>query len=456
MTIKVNRQQLTFLGFYILTVIGCFVLPSILNLALCLMFIVYLTVLGSNAVRKKNEKLVSELLVFPIFLSCVQNLYLALAADKLQSFELQIILTLNIIIAFMLPTFKLLIARNIKQYSDLVLAIIAIAIIAFVSLLISNVPITSFVSCLRNILAPFIYLYYGLTFGEDANYKAFKKYILVLITFVIIFGFLEYFTGYKIWDFLEIAKLWNLKGIVTNKYPSNWYSSEVIFGRAYVRRMVSAFADPVNLGTFLFAAFMICWYYKKYLLMCLTFVCCILTISKGALLGFLIFGVVFMWFKDRTKLTTIVAVSFGLVVGISLMRYGANSSAGLHLTMFMRALKVPFSYPFGMGVGSTGVLANVTGGNSDLAIMETGIGVVIAQLGIVGIVAYVYLFFKSCSIPKKFSNRDKLFLYTLIFSIFANAMFNEVALSPNSCGIYFLILGIWGGIQSRQEKDGVI
>lgn len=444
--VKIKPNKLRIIIFYIVTVAGCFVLPAMLEIALSGLFVIYLMIEGHNAIAAKDSEGMAFLLVFPVFLSCVQNIYLGFAVNNLTSLELQILLTLNILFAVALPAMRIVMTGALHEHRWCIVCIAGTLLYSVVLFTFNRVPAASFMSCLRNILAPFIFFYFGAMLGRNLDKGCFKKYILSLSGFVILFGLFEYAFGDIFWRAANISQLWNLKGIVTapDGFPSNWFTSEVIFGHPYVRRMVSSFADPVNLGTFLFAAFMLCWYYRKYILMLLTVVCCILTVSKGTLLGFLIFFVVLFWHRDRSKIGFITASVGALIVGITVLRYGAGSSAGLHVLMFIRSLKIPFQYPLGMGVGTIGVLAGVTGGTAaEPYIMETGIGVVIAQLGFVGAAIYMYLFYRMLKIPKFMPENQKIFLYTLIFSFFANAMFNEVALSPNSCALYFIILGIW-------------
>lgn len=451
--ININIKQITGIVFYLVTVAGCFVFPPTIEILICFLFIIYLMFRCHNLVVKGNGSGMSVLILLPVFLSCIQNLYLGLAVNNLQPFELQCLLTINILIAVALPTMRIIMTGQLHEYKWCIACIGGTLAYSLVLSVINSAPVTSFISCLRNILASFIFYYFGAVFGKNIKEKDFKKHILILIWIVVFFGFFEYIAGSGLWRKINISQLWNLKGIFTdpNGFPSNWYSSEVILGHPYVRRMVSSFADPVNLGTFLSAAFLLSWYYKKYVLMFFTLICCILTISKGALLGFLIFCVVFLWYKDKSRMGLTIALLGALAIGIAMLIYGAGSSTGLHVLMFFRSLKVLFKYPFGMGVGTIGVLAGVVGGiSSDSYIMETGIGVVIAQLGFWGAAIYIYLFYKMFKIPKYMAKNERILLYTLVFSFLANAMFNEVALSPNSCALYFIILGIWSA--KKKEK----
>lgn len=444
MRTSVSKDMSILLLFYLGLVVGCFIFPWYIEVGLFGVFII-LSIILSDKIVTSNSNEVNILLIFPVFLSAVQNLYLGLAANHLTLFELQILLTLNVTFAFVLA-FKYSIYQILsKKYNWCLLCIVVIVIYSLIELFFIPVPIVAFMASLRNILAPFIFYLFGLVLGEYTSLVKFEKYIIAIVIFVISFGFIEYMTGGNIWKVFNISKLWYLKGIEKDLegFPDNWYASEVILGHENMKRMVSSFADPVNLGTFLFAAVMICWYFKKYVLMVLALVCCALTISKGALLGLLIFSVIFAFYVDKRKILFSIVSFVGLVIGISLLKYGAGSSIGIHLRMFVNSLMIPLSYPFGLGVGEIGVLANVvTGGGADLYIGETGIGVVIGELGVFGIFIYGFLFYKMLNIPWHFDTRTKIFLYSLILAVFSNALFNEVALSPNSCGVYFMIMGI--------------
>ena len=214
-----------------------------------------------------------------------------------------------------------------------------------------------------------------------------------------------------------------------------------------MRRMASSFADPVNLGTFLFAAFMIAWYKREKILMSALLICMILTMSKGALLGLLVFIVVVMWEKKGSRSITPLIIALVILFSGWFIGFSKSSSTGslmVHLNGFLNALRGFVDHPFGFGLGNVGVLARVLGstmvGNG---VVETGIGMIIAQLGIVGIIVYGVFFAKLWTEPLKwngFHGRERTLYYSLLISFIANAMFNEVALSPNSCGLYFISL----------------
>ena len=80
---------------------------------------------------------------------------------------------------------------------------------------------------------------------------------------------------------------------------------------------------------------------------------------------------------------------------------------------------------------------------SNTDVIETGIGVIIAQLGWVGLLCYISFFLYLFYEPRKWKLVDmkaSVMYYTLLFAFILNALFNEVALSPNSCALYFIEL----------------
>lgn len=289
---------------------------------------------------------------------------------------------------------------------------------------------------------------YAYTIGEVSDERAFYRYLNLIAWVVVLFGIYEYLGGIGIWKNLGITQLWNLKGIKTNVagVPMNWFSSEKIGGQQ-LRRMVSTFADPVNLGTYLFAAFMISWYSGEKMLTLLLVGCCILTISKGALLGFLVFAIIYVWFKDKSKIGVPLIFSACAIVTVIFVEYSISASTGsmmAHIGGFISSLKLLITNPAGLGIGNVGVLSGLFSSNlSNTDVIETGIGVIIAELGWIGLICYTVFFVYLYKVPHKWNGNNikrKILYYTILFSFILNALFNEVALSPNSCALYFIEL----------------
>lgn len=123
--------------------------------------------------------------------------------------------------------------------------------------------LSSFAACFRNIISCILIYFCALKLGNKIDIDLFFGIIKGILLLVIVFGIVEYVVGLNIWGSLNIKQLWPLKGIAVNNigFPKNWWSSERIAGKQ-LRRMVSSFTDPVNLGTFLFSAFVVMWYKK--------------------------------------------------------------------------------------------------------------------------------------------------------------------------------------------------
>lgn len=439
---------LLYLSFSLL-VLGLFVLPSKLEVCFIMVFFIFITASGHSAWLENDRDYLSSIVIFPICLSAVQNLYLGLAAYRITKWELQILLSMNIAVAcieFVLVSRSTILRKKLWVQGVLIVLLVYMAVLYFMY----PATVTAFLASVRNMISPVIFFGVSYFMGKKINDKKMGNYLRWISTLVVLIGLMEYVWGVGFWKCLNIGQLWELKGIGVNvlEIPYNWFSSERINGH-YLRRMVSSFADPVNLGTFLFGIFLAAWYRKERLLELAIVVCCILTVSKGALIGYLIFFVVYFWYMDRTKISAPIIVSMTASIAVAFLYYSKVSSSGsvtVHLNGFINALTLPIKYPFGIGVGNVGVLASVFGSKAvyDTGVTETGIGKIIAELGVVGILVYMFFFYKLYRIPfgwKSAEKRKYILFYTLLFSIIVNMMFNEVALSPNSCGIYFLLLG---------------
>ncbi|MBT0904034.1 polymerase [Streptococcus infantarius subsp. infantarius] len=449
MKLILNKNiSITVLLYAVLIIVGIYS-PPIVSLIFALLFITVVSYLNTTSIFSGNAKANSFFAAFPVIISCFQNLYLGLAANRLNTITLQVMLTIGIAIV----AFTLFLGITLKKFvkSEFNWLLFCIFEILFQSIFLSLFYPTSFaayLSSLRNILAPLLILLYSVYSFKKIDVSLFYKLIFNTSIIVILFGFVEYLIGNNLWISLNITKLWELKGMPLKGIlvPGNWYSSEMIGGNQ-LRRMVSSFADPVNLGSYLFVAFMLAWYRRKRILQFLLFFSFLLCVSKGAFLSFLVFIVVYSWINDKNKILAILGMVISLSAGVLFYIFSQNSSSGsmnAHINGFLSALTMPLKYPLGMGAGNVGVLASKLGSTTALnsSVLETGIGMVISQFGFIGALIYTYFFGKLLLIGKGIGGRrDKILWYTLILGFLANAMFNEVALSPNSCSLYFLTLG---------------
>lgn len=441
--LRFDKLQFMIVVGYLLSVGGILILPGIFSIIVSLIYILVVC-MGGAVAKGSNGKASVTILLLPIVMSVLQNVYLAMATSKLDSIYLQVLLSLHFLLftGVVVLNFQILFCK-IRWAIICIIVLVGQSILLFI---IYPTNITAVLSSMRNILSCILIYCFGFVMSKRAESKDYYKWVTRMCWFVVVFGVFEWLVGLGVWRGLGIKGLWELKGLPLKPWgiPSNWYSSERIGGNI-VRRMVASFADPVNLGTFLFAAFMIAWYKKKRMLMYIIAICAILTVSKGALLGFLIFIVIFIWQKRNLKLLLPVTVGIALTIGFWFINYSLTSSSGsmvAHFWGFVNSFSALGAHPLGVGLGNVGVLSNLF--NKSLlnsSVSETGIGMLAAQLGVVGLAVYVFFFVKVGLVPGCWpvnQRRERVLYYTLLFSFIANAMFNEVALSPNSCGLYFI------------------
>lgn len=431
------------------------------NLAFYLLFFGLCTsilLLESYMVRRREFSLY---LAIPVIISATQNLYLGIVAPYAGSTQIQLMVVTNFLFSIILLFFIFLktpFRFNQAFYQRMIIISIVLIGYSIATIVMFNADITSAIASLRNIITPMLFLLIGLLACINVNLKRFLKYISYITIFVVMFGILERFFLNGFWFSVNLPDLWEKKGLPLNAFtglPVNFFSSEMVNGKQ-LRRMVSSFADPVNLGTFLFFGFMAAWYLKKRTLVLAVLACIALAVSKGALLGLLVFCVIWSYHKLPKYAFVLVLMGTGLA-GLAFIFYSMSNSTMsvfLHFSGFFAAFPELVHHPLGRGLGNIGVLAGLYSSGAKTEITESGLGMVIGQLGIVGLVLFIYFFWclwkKSRVVEDK---KEKILVQSLILSILLNIMFNEVALSPNSSAVYFMTIGIVLGQWYAKNKD---
>jgi len=406
-----------------------------------------------------NSKNIEFYIFIPFLISTVQNIYLGMNINYITGIELKLLLSLHMLLLYSLFfNYYILFPIKNKYYFNFFKYMLLLLIVhSLVLFIFKGANTMAFLASLRNIMSPFVFFMLGYIVSNKININNYFKLVIYLGYFIIFFGLLELFIIQDLWLSLNISDLWLKKdlNIQEHGFPGNFYGKE---SGEYVRRMVSTFADPVNLGTAMFMILMISWLKKYYFLMFLSFISVILIISKGALLGILIF--IWIYIKNKfhilfSYISAVILISLGLAfVYISFLNN--SMSLFLHFSGFISSLTELPNNLLGRGVGNIGVLATqLSKVTFETGITESGLGLIIGQLGIIGLLIYL-LFFSSLLKHTKFIEdiRIKIFLQTTILSIFFNIIFNEVALSPNSSGIYFTIFGIFFASKKINKIQG--
>lgn len=402
------------------------------------------------AYTKDTKKIdCATIVCFPIVLSIFQNVYLGIIAKNLSSLEMQMLLVINVVYVCVWVLFL-----TIKEFNrDKNIRIYGIAFGAFllyilISVIINRPNMIAALASTRNIISCMVFYIFGYALCNCTNKNQIIKICIALGLAVILIGLYEVLIDNALWTRLDIKELWTKKGLRVsyNGLPENFYSSEKLNGKQ-LRRMTSTFADPVNLGTFFAAVFLVSWYKKKTWMMVLSAVSIVLTISKGGLLSVMVFLFVLVLYKIKSRKIKWALIISLLAGGLAFLLYSyffSTRSVFLHISGFINAVPIVWKKPLGYGVGNIGVLAQEFSASQNPYITESGFGAIIGQLGIVGLIAYagffVYLFIRII----KIENKEKaILLLSLLLSIAANMVFNEVALSPNSCGLYFVLIGLF-------------
>lgn len=392
-----------------------------------------------------NQRDLSGYVLIPLWISATQNLYLGMVAESADALSIQVSLLAHIVYAVgLVLVFGFLLKAQVHDGLVKLSASVALALLFFgvVSVALLNAPMVAMVTSARNMITPAVFLLLGLLVAKRVSQVHFTNGIAVLAWLTIGFGLVEYALSEWVWDLFNIDTLWIKKGIPNLAHwglPANFVSSERFFGEQ-IRRMASSYADPVNFGTVLFLFFAVAWATRRWLLVVLCLLAIAMAISKGALLGLLIFLTVWAYHFGSRFLFACGAVA-AVVLGSGLVAYTllhSTQSLLTHVHGLVAAITSLPAHPFGRGLGGVGVLAE---GSDD--IRESGLGLIIGQLGLLAFVLFGSFFGgiqrRLKAVPEV---REKVLVAALFYAIFFNIAFNEVALSPNSCAGYFLLIGI--------------
>lgn len=441
-----------------------FVIPcavSVGYIGYFLAILLFALLVGINVIRISRWDELSITICIPIILSAFQNIGLGIFAPALSKTEVQFLTILNflyalIIFVALLPKYY---GANIKHnktnrkiWNTFILLIVYSL---FSIILLSNRNVLSIVSSARNIFSMLLFYFIGVLVSDRLSLDRFEKLLLIIGLMVVCVGLYEIIFDQSMWRALNITELWTKKGIsVQNSgLPTNFYSSETINGHR-IRRMTASFADPVNLGAYLFVIFMLAWFRKRKIYIWITLVAIALTVSKGAFLGILIFITIYAYYH-YSKPVFIISLTLTIGAGMAFLLYASNTSANsvfLHISGLTAAFRSILRHPLGSGMGSNGVLARqFSSFSANREITESGLGMIIGQLGIPGLLLYIVFFVSLVRFSKNIKDERSRILYsTLLLSIIANMFFNEVALSPNSCAAYFLLIGFIVGSTSKE------
>lgn len=441
-----------FSGFVGLLLLSAHLDPPVWHLLVAsFLFVALVLPLIERGMAKRDMSL---FLLLPTILSATQNVYLLFVSHDLDGQQIRFLIICNFIYSAIALSFYVLFADRADPQPTALAALIQRIQVLLVALATYGVATTvlfgadpvSALASLRNLTTPMIFTVLGLYAAQTTQLRLYAKYLVALAVAVVLFGFLElWIPGF--WQGLHLQGLWEKKGIRVSPgtlLPPNFYSSEMINDQQ-LRRMAGSFADPVNLGTFLLAALAVTWYLKKPLAAFIIAVGCVLAISKGALLGVFVF--VAVWARYRASASVQILVGAAIVAGSGYFYlFTLSSSTGstaAHIDGFLAALRELPAHPLGRGMGNIGVLAGLFGEGASSDIAESGIGMILGQVGAPGLLIYSVFFVTLWKAAVRLGSiRDRILAVGLLGSFLLNGAFNEVAFSPNSAAPYFVLIGL--------------
>ena len=124
------------------------------------------------------------------------------------------------------------------------------------------------------------------------------------------------------------------------------------------------------------------------------------------------------------------------------------ASVSRHFQGYLSAVQLLADKPFGSGVGSAGELASTLGGFEARAGFESGMGTIITNLGVLGVLLYM--------VSGLFCLLQSRHFYFDMFALWSVSMyFNESAMSPHLFVFQFCMVGCLVASQTKQSAAGV-
>ncbi len=282
----------------------------------------------------------------------------------------------------------------------------ALALCAIVS------PAFNWLSFRQLLIIPLLMLY-GAFFSTRTELRFVWTIVFALLIAVCLSGYVERFVFYdqeeQFWRMAGVSTYMQMKGFASWAYgpwgiPGNFYSADLIpvIGVS-VRRMTSLLiGDPTLLGQVLVVPFLYAWFSRRWLWAVVFGFAIVSALSKGGILG-CVLGLGLWVYQRHGRRAAKVLVPVTLTaagIGImALVRSGAVASLVFHFRGLTTNILAMAAHPFGQGIGAAGnfaALAAESGGLSTAAqsLVATGesyLGIVIGQLGLLGLGAYVGL-----------------------------------------------------------------
>lgn len=454
--------------FSFLLIISSFLIITFENLFVGLALLLSSVIVLFFSIRRNAEILIVASVASVTFLT----LYFPILGftlgytDQFLLFELKAAVGIrSVIYSFLLLAFALIASLSSSKINHYVILSLIVVGFLFFSFISSSSVFLPKVTYLINTFVPLFFTYIGVLFLLDTS-KGFINQTIVFkaLAFFILVS-LIYFIGLDLFydvvrpDLISAMRSKDGTPIEYGTYPGSWGS--MIAGVRF-NRFVGSFPDPILFGYFVALMAVFLFSKKSYLLSAFFVLMILLSGAKGALLLFinsLFLVAVFKYFKRFRGLAVIGLVAFQVFVAMLF-----QSSASIHLEGLLGAINSVLSgslreFLFGYGIGGGGNLARFSEdafGHGWLESgSESGVGVLLYQLGIVGGLVYIYIIYlvDSKLIKLYQSSKDTSYLYALaaILAVFINSFMQENCINASILSMLLLTVIFIVFVRKKQE-----
>lgn len=445
--LNINNYTIAFVMLYLLAgVLAC--ISPVLSILEIYMLTIYFVI-------RNDGKTFYYFIIFVFF----QNIFLIFFANSFSSFETTIILLSKEIMLYGCFISWLLKKRMAKKVEYMFVAYLAVIGIAF---FVSDASIYSKVVAVRQMLVPFICVYFGihLSVTKEMLIKI-EKLIIALCILVGLFGVFELlFLGDEFWKSLPLRQFNINKGTSFDTYmgmPLNFYTWDLFeYTGNVIRRMISFFADPLMSSGFFFTGLVLTdsyriKYSKKYTVAeVFLLICGLLTLSKGFYVAVLVFYSMKIFKKlSYKKLKLLLVVfAFGVLALIILakisLQYLPPSSITIHIQGLLSG--IDNGSLIGNGLGKAGVMASQIGGIEESLAAESFMGVMIAQIGYIGLFSFLFIIgYILLKCLKYYCVTKEIRLYNypvMVLAIVCQSFFSESSIGIVVTGTSFILFGL--------------
>lgn len=444
-----NVMIYSILGIITILAIG-FVISPLIAIGIVYVLTIYFVI-------KNNKYTFIYFLIF-VFL---QNIVMILMANQFTSTE-----TTLFMISKELMLYGCMVIHFLKQpkLDKLEVAFILYLCVLALSFFMSDAGIYSRIVAVRQLCLPLMCLFFGYHLSvKEVDFQKIEKFILGFCLAVGIIGLIElYVLGDAFWQVIPLEQFNINKGTDFNRYngvPVNFYTWDYvsIVGKP-LRRMASFFGDPLMTGGMIFTGIVIADNFRKkaknsniYLLAELFLIICgFLTLSKGYYVAVIVFfGMkifVNLGYKRMKKAMQMVIAMLlcAIVGGKILLKVLPHSSTTIHLSGLYNGISN--GTLLGNGLGKAGIIANKLTGLEENLAAESFIGVLLAQIGYVGLAVFIFIMgsFIWAGIKKYCKDRDiRLYNYAvMIIAVLCQSLFSESSIGIVVTGTSFILLGL--------------